>query len=163
VDIPDRLCRQRLADVRLAPRAPAVVVAAALRSCGAPLGADVTRHDRGPALADDDEPFLGEDRQGMLQSGHRNVLQVVHLADRGERLTRGEDPGADRVPDCARCLLPGGQTAGGIDGEDRHVAVLSERLAGTRGIHAAPQRHSAARVDSYQMAWIWPGQQSRSS
>ncbi len=64
-----------------------------------------------------------------VSGGNRYVLQVAHLTDRGERLTRGEGPGADRVPDRVRHLLPGGLTAGGIDSENRYVPVLGERLA----------------------------------
>jgi hypothetical protein len=115
------------------------VVAAAQSSSGPPLRGDITCHDRGAALTDDDEPFLGEDRQGVLQGRHRNVLQVAHLADRGERLTCGEHPGADRVPDRVHHLLPGRLTAGGINGKERHVPVLTERLASARVIPAAPQ------------------------
>ena len=38
------------------------MVAAARSPAGSPVHHDVTGHDRGPALADDDEPFVGEDR-----------------------------------------------------------------------------------------------------
>ena len=60
VDVPDCLRRQRAAHVRLASGALAVMVPAA-RSPGRPtVHHDVTGYDGGPALPEDDEPFLGQ-------------------------------------------------------------------------------------------------------
>ncbi len=139
VDVPDRLRRHRLAHMRLASGALAVMVAVARSPAGSPVCHCVTGYDRSAALAYDDKSFLGEDRQSVLQGRHWHVLQVAHLAYRGQRFARREHPGADRVPDRVRHLLPGRLTAGRIDNEDWHVPVLGEPLAGTPGIAAALQ------------------------
>jgi len=64
------------------PGPTAVVVTLALNPAGPPSRVGIARHDRGTALADDDEPILGENGQGMLQGCSRDLLQCTHLADR---------------------------------------------------------------------------------
>jgi len=137
VDIPDRLRRQRLAGVRYASRAVAVVVTRPRSPASGPLRVGLARHDGRTSLPEEDEPFIGEHGQGVLQGRRPNALQDAHLADRRERFTGGEHPRPDRGPDRVRYLPPGRSAARGVDGKHRHVLVLGERLAGTRQV-AAP-------------------------
>jgi hypothetical protein len=69
----------RHTDMRLAPCAPAVVVAAPRNPAGAPARADVARHDGSTTLADEDKPFVGKDGQGVFQGRRRDAL----LAEQG--------------------------------------------------------------------------------
>ena len=89
-----------------APGAPAVVIPASRSTAGTPVRADFTGDNRGPALADEDQPFAGEDVQGVLQGRYRNILQGAQLADGGERLARSQQTGPDRVSNSVRHLLP---------------------------------------------------------
>jgi hypothetical protein len=115
-------------------------MAAVARSpAGSPVCHSVTGHDRGPALTEDDKSLVGQNRQGVLQGRHRDVLQGAHLPDRGQRLAGGEHPRPDRVPDCLHHLLPGRLTTTRVNSEERHVPVLDEPLAGARRIAAAPK------------------------
>ncbi len=68
---------------------------------------DVTGHDCGPALPEDDKPFLAQDSQGVLQCRDPHALKRAYLLDREQRFTRREHPGADRVPKRVGHLLPG--------------------------------------------------------
>ena len=112
----------------------------AARSPGRPtVHHDVTGHDCGPALPDDDEPFLGQDSQGVLQRRDPHALQGAHLLDRRQRVARREHPRADRVPERVRHLLPGRPTARSNDTESRHVPVLNEPLASAPRITAPSQ------------------------
>ena len=86
---------------------------------------DVTGHDCGPALPEDDEPFLGQDSQGVLQCRDPHALKRAHLLDRGQRFARREHPGADRVPKRVGHLLPGRSAARSNDTKRRHVPVLN--------------------------------------
>jgi hypothetical protein len=138
VDVPDRLRSHRLAHVRLASSALAVVVAVARSSARSPVRHGFTGYDRSPALSDDDQLLVGEDRQGVLECRHRNILQGTHLTDRRQRVACREHPGTDRAPDRICHLLPGRSAAGGVDGEDRHVPVLGERLPRAPNIAATP-------------------------
>jgi hypothetical protein len=139
VNVPDRLRRHRLAHVRLASSALAVMVAAARSPAGSPVCCGVTGYDRGPSLADDDKPLVGQDRQGVLQGRHWYALQSVHLPHRRQRLARREHPRPDRIPDRLRHLLPGRPTTTRVNSEERHVPVLDEPLPGAPGIAAPPQ------------------------
>ena len=138
VDVPDRLRRQRPAHTRFASHAPAVMLAAARRAA---------RRRSEPASS---ATITVRPWRTMISPSSARAAKAccsvavgtscrAHHADRGERLASGEHPGADRGPDRVRLLLPGGLTAGGIDGKDRHVPVLGERLPGAPGIPAAPQ------------------------
>ena len=139
VDVPDRLRRHRLAHVRLASGALAVMVAVARSPAGSPVCHCVTGYDRGPALAHDDKSLVGQNRQGVLQGRHRHVLQGAHLPDRRQRLARREHPRPDRGPDRLHHLLPGRSTTTRVNSEERHVPVLDEPLPGAPGIAAPPQ------------------------
>jgi len=59
VDIPDRLRRQWPAHMRLTPGPLAVMAPAACSTHSPTVYRDVTGHDCGPALPEDNEPFLG--------------------------------------------------------------------------------------------------------
>ena len=60
--------------MRLTPR-PLAVMVPATRSPGRPaVHYDVTGYDRGPALPDDYEPFVGQDGKGVLQRRDPDVL-----------------------------------------------------------------------------------------
>jgi hypothetical protein len=139
VDVPDRLRRHRLAYVRLAAGALAVMAAAAWSPAGSPVDHRVTGYDRGPALAEDDKSLVGQNRQGVLQGRHRHVLQGAHFPDRGQRLACREHPRPDRGPNRLHHLLPGRSTTTRLNSQERHVAVLDEPLPGAPGIAAPPQ------------------------
>jgi hypothetical protein len=115
------------------------MVAAARSPAGSPVGHCVTGYDRGPALTEDDKSLVGQNRQGVLQGRHRDVLQGAHLPDRGQRLARGEHPRPDRVPDRLHHLLPGRSTTSRVNSEERYVPVLDEPFPGAPGIAAPPQ------------------------
>jgi hypothetical protein len=84
-------------------------------------------------------PVVGQDRQGVLQGRHRDVLQGAHLPDRRQRLTSGEHPRPDLVADCLHHLLPGRFTTTRVNSEERYVPVLDEPLPGAPRIAAPPQ------------------------
>ena len=139
VDVPDRLRRQWPA--RMWPASgPLTVMVPAACSTGRPtVYRDVTGHDCGPALPEDDKPFVGQDSQGVLQCRDPHALKRAHLLDRGQRFARREHPGADCVPKRAGHLLPGRPAARSNDTEGRHVPVLNGPLAGAPGIATPSQ------------------------
>ena len=61
----------------------AVMVLAACDTGNSTVHRDVTGHDCGPALPEDNEPFLGQDSQGVLQCRDPHALKRAHLLDRG--------------------------------------------------------------------------------
>ena len=115
------------------------MVAAAQSLAGSTVCRRVTGYDRGPALAHDDKPLVGQDTQGVLQGGHRHILEGAHLPDRRQRLARREHPGPDRGPDRLHYLLPGRLTTIRVNSKERHVPVLDEPFPGASGIAAPPQ------------------------
>ena len=67
--------------MRLTP-GPLAVMVPATCSTGRPrLHRDVTGHDCGPVLPKNDEPFLGQDSQGVLQRCDPHALKRAHLLD----------------------------------------------------------------------------------
>jgi hypothetical protein len=130
VDVPDRLRRHRPAYVRFASRAPAVMIPVAWSAAWAPVRPGIAGHHRSTTLADVQQPLVGEYRQGMLQRRHRDALQSAHLPDRAKPLTRREHPGADRISDRVRHLLPGrliGRSGCGSGLKPRHPLERSQR------------------------------------
>jgi len=111
--------------MRLTPGPLAVMVPAA-RGLGRPtVHHDLTSYDCCPALPEDNEPFRGQDSQGVLQCRDPHALKRAHLLDRGQRFARREHPGADRVPKRVGHLLPGRSAAQSNNTKRRHVPVLN--------------------------------------
>jgi len=107
---PDRLRRHRLAHVRLASGALAVMVAVA----GEPgpdrrSAAAVTGYDRGPALAHDKQVLRRPGPPGAcLQGRHRHVLQGAHPpGPKAAARPPASIPDRNRGPDRLHHLLPG--------------------------------------------------------
>ena len=130
-NVEDSLCCERLTDMRLTPRPPAVVVAAVWSPSRAALRCEVTGHDRGPALVDHNKPLSWRG-----PPGHAAESPPARPAVRSARGLKGAARpasawGVDRVCDRVRHLPPRGLAAGQIDGKNRHVPMLHERLAGT--------------------------------
>ena len=111
--------------MRLASLPLAIMVLAARGSGRPTVHHDLTGYDCCPALPADDEPFLGQDSQGVLQCSDPHALMSTHLLYGRQRVARRERPGADRVPKRVGHLLPGRPAAWSSDTEGRHVPVLN--------------------------------------
>jgi hypothetical protein len=64
-------------------------------------------------------------------------LQRLQVGDGREFVTGGQLAGLDGLAELLGYLAPAGPGVGGVDDEDRDVAVLGERVAGAGQVPAA--------------------------